>query len=68
MKWILILFLEFFIMYSEMDILIIWNNHEYGVLMNGNVKDVEKHGRNTECMHVKSKYVIIIMWNNFCKN
>jgi len=28
-------------MYSEMQILIIWNNHEYGVLMNGKVKHVE---------------------------
>jgi hypothetical protein len=32
---------EVFKMYSEMKILVIWNNHEYGVLMNGNVKNVE---------------------------
>jgi hypothetical protein len=28
-------------MYFEMQILVIWNNHEYGVLMNRNVKNVE---------------------------
>jgi hypothetical protein len=28
-------------MYSEVLILVIWNNHEYVVLMNGNVKNVE---------------------------
>jgi hypothetical protein len=32
------LFLEFFTMYSEMQILAICNNHEYDVLMNGSVK------------------------------
>jgi hypothetical protein len=36
-KWILILFLEFFTMYSEVQILFIWNNHKSGVLMNDNV-------------------------------
>jgi hypothetical protein len=25
----------------EVQILVIWNNHEYGVLMNSNVKNVE---------------------------
>jgi hypothetical protein len=30
----------FFTMYYEMQILIIWNNHEYGVLINGKVKCV----------------------------
>jgi hypothetical protein len=28
-------------MYSKVQILVIWNNHEYGVLMNGNVKCIE---------------------------
>ncbi len=28
-------------MYSEVQILVIWNKHEYGVLMNGNVNNVE---------------------------
>jgi hypothetical protein len=28
-------------MYYEMQILVIWNNHEFGVLMNGKVKRVE---------------------------
>jgi len=32
--------------------------------MNGNVKCVEKQGINNECMHVKCKYVVIILWNN----
>jgi hypothetical protein len=31
-----------FKMYYKMHILVIWNNHEYGVLMNGSVKCVEK--------------------------
>jgi hypothetical protein len=50
-----------------MQILVIWNNHEFGVLMNGNVNCVEKHGRNTECMQMKCKYVGIVVWNNFAK-
>ncbi len=33
--------------------------------MNGNVKCVVKHDINNECMHVKCKYVVIVMWNNF---
>jgi hypothetical protein len=41
MKWNVILFMVFFTMYFEVKILVIWNNHEYGVLMNGNVKYVE---------------------------
>jgi hypothetical protein len=28
-------------MYFEMHIMVIWNNLEFGVLMNGNVKGVE---------------------------
>jgi hypothetical protein len=65
MKWIVILFLEFFTMYLEVQILVIWNNHEIGVLMNGRIKCVENLGRNNECMHVKCKFVIKVMWNNF---
>jgi hypothetical protein len=30
-----------FPMYYKVQIIVIWNNHEYGVLMNGNVKNVE---------------------------
>jgi hypothetical protein len=41
MKWIVILFLEFFITYSEMQILVICNNYEFNVGMNGSVKFVE---------------------------
>jgi hypothetical protein len=40
-KSIVILFLEFFTIYSEVQILVIWNTHESGVLMNDNVKNVE---------------------------
>jgi hypothetical protein len=40
-QWIVILFLEFFIMYSEAQILVICNNHEFDVWMNGNVKFVK---------------------------
>jgi hypothetical protein len=28
-------------MYYEMQIVVIWNNHEFGVLMNGNVENVD---------------------------
>jgi hypothetical protein len=36
-------------------ILVIWNNHEFDVLMNGSVKCVENQGKNTECMRVNVK-------------
>jgi hypothetical protein len=26
---------------------------------------VEKHSTNIECMHVKCKFVVIVVWNNF---
>jgi hypothetical protein len=51
-------------MYYEVQILVIWNSHEYDVLMNGNVKCVKNEGRNNECMHVKCKYIATIVWNN----
>jgi hypothetical protein len=35
------------------QILVVWNNHEYGVLMNGSVKCVGKQG----------KIVNVCMWN-----
>ncbi len=41
MKQIIILFLEFFIMYFEVQILVICNNQESNVGMNGIVKFVE---------------------------
>jgi hypothetical protein len=61
------LVLRVFIMYSEMQIQVIWNNHEFGVLMNGNVKCVDNQGRTSKCMHVKCKYVVAVMWNNFAR-
>jgi hypothetical protein len=67
MKWIVILLLEKNSMYIELQILVIWNNHEFDALVNGNVKCVEKQSRNNECMHVKCKYVIIVVWNNFAR-
>ncbi len=33
--------------------------------MNGSVKCFEKPSTNSECMHVKCKYIITIMWSNF---
>jgi hypothetical protein len=54
-------------MYFEVQILVIWNNHEYGVLMNGNVKGVENEGINSGCMHVNCNFVVIIVWNNFAR-
>jgi hypothetical protein len=49
-------------MYTELQILVIWNNHEFGVLMNGSVKYVENQGKNSECMHVKCKYVATVIF------
>jgi hypothetical protein len=40
------------------------NNHETNVLMNGRVKCIENLGKNSECMHVKCKLVVIVPWNN----
>jgi hypothetical protein len=48
-------------MYFEVQILVICNNHEYDVLMNGNVNYVENEGMNSECMHMKCKHVVTIM-------
>jgi hypothetical protein len=39
------------------------NNHESGVLINGIIEYVENEGKNSECMHVKWKYVVIVVWN-----
>jgi hypothetical protein len=33
--------------------------------MNGSVMYVEDESKNNECMHVKCKSIVIIMWNNF---
>jgi fatty acid desaturase len=52
-------------MYSEVQILVIWNNHETGVLMNGRIKCAKNLSRNRECMHVKCKFVVTMLWNNF---
>jgi hypothetical protein len=41
MKWIVILTLEFSTIYFEVQILVICNNHEYDVGMNGSIKFVE---------------------------
>jgi hypothetical protein len=55
--------MEFFILYSKVKILVIWNNHEYDVKMNGIVMFVETYDKNSEHMHVKWKYVVTIVWN-----
>ncbi len=52
-EWVVILFIEFFTMYFEMQILFIWNNHEYGVLMNDNVS----------VLKIKAKIVNVCMWS-----
>jgi hypothetical protein len=41
MKWIIILFLEFLKMYYEVQNLVICNNHECDVGMDGSVKFIE---------------------------
>jgi hypothetical protein len=61
MKLIVIFFLEFFTMYFEMHILVIYNNHESDVGMNGSVKFVETEDKNSEHMHVKWKYVVTLV-------
>jgi hypothetical protein len=53
MKWIEILSIEFLTIHFEVQIPVIWNNLEYGVLMNYRVKCVENQVRNCECMHVE---------------
>jgi hypothetical protein len=50
-------------MYSKMQILVIGNNHESSVLMNGKVKCVENQDRNIECMHVQCKSIVTIVLN-----
>jgi hypothetical protein len=52
-------------MYFEVQILVIWNNDEIGVLMNSIIKCVENPRKNSEYTHVKCKFVIIVVWNNF---
>ncbi len=63
MKWIVNLFLDFLIMYFEGKFLFKLNNHEYGVSMNGSIKNVEKLKLKNEYMHLKCKYVVIVEWN-----
>ncbi len=55
------MFLKFFTMYFKVQILVICNNHESDVGMNGNVKFVETEDMNSEHMHVKCKFVITIV-------
>ncbi len=54
-----------FCMYFEVHIDVIWNSHEFNILMNGKVKCVENQGRPSECMNVKCKCIVIVVWNNF---
>jgi hypothetical protein len=54
-------------MYSEVKFLVIWNYHKISVLVNGNVNCVENQGINSECMHVKCKFVVIVVWNNYAR-
>jgi hypothetical protein len=32
--------------------------------MNGSVKCVDNQGKNNECMHVKCKSIVTLVWNN----
>ncbi len=67
MKWIVILLLEFIIMYTKVKNLVTWNHHEFGVLMNGSVKCVEDQSKNNECMPMKCKFVVTVVWNNYAR-
>lgn len=33
--------------------------------MNGKIKCAKNLGKNHECMHVKCKYLVTVLWNNF---
>jgi hypothetical protein len=33
--------------------------------MDGKIKRVENPSRNSECMHVKWKFVVTVLWNNY---
>jgi hypothetical protein len=48
-------------MYSKVQILVICNNHESDVGMNGSVKFVETEDKNNEYRHVKCKFVVIVV-------
>jgi hypothetical protein len=48
-------------MYFEVQILVICNNHESDVGMNGSVKFVETQDKNSEHTHVKCKYIVAIV-------
>ncbi len=48
-------------MYFEMQILVICNNHESDVGMNGSVKFVETKDKNNEHMHVKCKPIVLVV-------
>jgi hypothetical protein len=48
-------------MYFEVQILVICNNHESNVRMNGCVNFFETQDRNSEHMHVKCKYVVTVV-------
>jgi hypothetical protein len=41
--------------------MVICNNHEFDVGMNGNVEFVEIQNKNNEHRHVKCKYIVIVM-------
>jgi hypothetical protein len=48
-------------MYFEMQILVICNNHEFDVRMNGSLTFVETFDKNCEHRHVKCKSIVTIM-------
>jgi hypothetical protein len=48
-------------MYFEIQILIICNNHEYDVGMNGSVKFVETKDKNSAHMHVRRKPIVVVV-------
>ncbi len=45
--------MEIFYMCFELYILVIWNNYEFGALMNDRIKYLANQGKKSECMHVK---------------
>jgi hypothetical protein len=53
----------FFTMYSKVHVLGIWKNHEYVFKWMVVLRMLRIWGKNNECMHMKCKYVVTIMWN-----
>jgi len=55
----------FFVVYFKVQILVIWNNHESGVLMNIELGVFKVRVEIMNVCILWCKYVVTIVWNNF---